>query len=54
MMIQRESWRPRCRLCDKAGGKISGCHGKPISMPKITGKCPYSPDGKHRPMWEQC
>lgn len=54
MMIQRESWRPRCKWCGKAWGKRSGCHGKPSDTPTLPGKCPQSLNGKHCPVWEEC
>lgn len=50
MLVQRETWQPICRLCEKCGSKITR-NGRPTSQPTLTGKCPFSPDGRHRPTW---
>lgn len=50
MLGQRETWQPICRLCEKCGSKITR-NGRPTSQPTLTGKCPFSPDGRHRPTW---
>ena len=45
-----------CIWCGKSGGaNYSGGSGggTPSSTPpQIPGKCPSSPDGKHKPRWE--
>ena len=50
MMFQRETWQPICWLCQKGGSKIKG-NGRPSGIPTVVGKCPFSPDGRHRPAW---
>lgn len=52
-----ERWEPICIYCGK---KCSGATSRPASAGKPTmnppipsGKCPSSPDGKHKPRWEQ-
>ncbi len=45
-----------CMWCGKSGGSNYGPGpggGAPSSTPPaISGKCPSSPDGKHKPRWE--
>lgn len=42
-----------CWCCGKAGQRRT-CSSRPASTPpSIPGKCPSSPDGKHKPRWEE-
>lgn len=45
-----------CIYCGKGGSStsVSESLGQPRSNPpSIGGKCPSSPDGKHKPRWEK-
>ncbi len=50
-------WEPICLFCGKkCGGGISRSDsaGAPATNPPTSsGKCPSSPDGKHKPRWEK-
>ena len=48
-------WQSICIFCGKGGPctSRSDSSGRPTSPPSsIGGKCPSSPDGKHKPSWE--
>ena len=50
-------WQSVCSYCVKGGStmSISETQGRPHSNPSsIGGKCPSSPDGKHKPKWVKC
>lgn len=45
-------WSSVCRFCGKKGGSTTSSSGRPTrNPPTIGGKCPSSPDGKHKPEW---
>ena len=50
-------WDPICIFCGKkCGGGMTRSEnsGAPTSNPPTpSGKCPSSPDGKHKPRWEK-
>lgn len=51
-------WQCVCASCGKGGVKVSRSEtaGRPTSSPQatsISGKCPTSLDGKHKPRWEK-
>ena len=42
-----------CMYCGKAENRRN-CSNRPTySPPNMGGKCPSSPDGKHKPKWEE-
>lgn len=42
-----------CLFCGKVGNRRT-CSSRPaVAPPSISGKCPSSPDGKHKPKWEE-
>ena len=41
-----------CKLCGRRDHPMSLPDGKrPSTTPKVTGKCPSSPNGQHIPSW---
>lgn len=49
-------WQSVCIYCGKGGSTTTrnASAGRPNSAPSpIPGKCPSSPDGKHKPTWEE-
>ncbi|MDO5297471.1 MAG: hypothetical protein Q4F00_12750 [bacterium] len=54
--MDRVKWMSVCTRCGKAcGTPLTIQAGKrPTNTPyPINGKCPSSPDGKHKPKWEK-
>ena len=53
-MNVRITWRPVCTLCGASNGSsTTNTTGIPPSYPpRMSGKCPNSPTGKHIPKWE--
>lgn len=46
---------PTCMYCGKTGSRrpqSNGCRPS-TAPPSMAGKCPSSPDGKHKPKWEE-
>lgn len=49
-------WQSVCSCCQRGGPSVSmsDTMGQPRNNPPaIGGKCPSSPDGKHKPMWKK-
>ena len=49
-------WEAVCRYCGKKceTKSLSDTQGRPNRAPMTpSGKCPSSPDGKHKPQWEK-
>ena len=49
-------WQSVCSRCGKGGPStiVNDTMGRPrTNPPNIGGKCPSSPDGKHKPKWEK-
>ena len=49
-------WQSVCSCCQRGGSSVSRTDtmGQPRNNPPaIGGKCPSSPDGKHKPMWKK-
>ena len=41
-----------CLWCGRQGTRRQFNNGPTINPPAILGKCPSSPDGKHKPRWQ--
>lgn len=54
IMEKMERWRPRCIFCQASGPVSRSWNGEPGTTPRMTGRCPYSPDNRHQPRWEKC
>lgn len=48
-----KKWIAVCQYCGKAGTKRSSSSRPSSSPPGIFGTCKSSPDGKHKPKWEE-
>ena len=52
-IMASKKWIAVCQYCGKAGTKRSSSSRPSDAPPGIFGTCKSSPDGKHKPKWEE-